>query len=113
MSAASGSVEQNKHILRPKIVLDTNNTAIVGLKIKNFCGVKNYGCTAQEAMPNMCVNIVQQSMDNCIILQNRGPTAVIENVQQENNCCNKEDCSKHTKEDDCLLVSLERCKEIM
>ena len=45
-------------------------------------------CTEQDTPPDICANIVNISIDNCIqVGTGDSPCASIENVQQQNTCC--------------------------
>ena len=103
---------QNTHILTPKIVLNTTNTEQGATNTtrkciddwedqQKFCKVKNSGCTKLGQMPNVCLNIVNQTIENCIIVDPSPESAcgIIDKVEQNNNCCATNDCgSKNSKE---------------
>lgn len=103
---------QNTHILRPKIVLNTTTTEQGATNTARkciddwessdkFCKVKNSGCSKLPSMPNICLNIVNQTIENCIIVDPSPESAcgIIDKVEQNNNCCATNDCgSKNSKE---------------
>ena len=103
---------QNTHILTPKIVLNTTTTGQGATNTtrkciddwkdqQKFCKVKNSGCTKLGTMPNICLNIVNQTIENCIIVDPSPESAcgIIDKVEQNNNCCETNDCgSKNSKE---------------
>ena len=77
------------HILKPKVVLapDTMTCRADHESLEDFCGMKKSGCVAVEKPTKICMNVVEQFIGNCIIGAGDGPCGVIDNVQQQNNCC--------------------------
>ena len=79
------------HVLKPKIRISATNKKMCKIDSEdggyvNFCGVKLSGCEKQT-MPDICANVVNQTINNCIIGAGDGPCGVIDNVTQTNNCC--------------------------
>jgi len=61
----------------------------------------SFTCTPQDQPPDICANIVNISIDNCIqVGTGDSPCATINNVQQKNTCCTN-NCTDHTSMDEC------------
>ena len=108
---------QNTHILTPKIVLNQKGDGgnqCINLTERNekFCKVKNSDCTPLPPMPNMCINIVNQTIENCIIVDPSSESAcgIIDNVQQNNDCCMSTMKGANDTEVNCSsMISKETC----
>jgi hypothetical protein len=98
--ALDGAEDRNKHILRPKIVLNDKQECIQDWESQNkFCGVAKSGCKKQPPMGNLCLNIVNQTIENCIIVDPKPGSAcgTIDNIEQSNNCCAEGNCDGKPK----------------
>ena len=99
------------HILKPKIRLSETNNQTCKINAddpaySSFCGVLQSGCKKQPPMKPMCVNVVSQTINNCIIGAGDGPCGVIDNVRQTNNCC----ASNHTGDYDCTEINIAKTR---